>query len=76
MNLEASVSCIPESPDVIIILFVFCLSQGHQRAVACESQSKETAKNIRHNVHIVECDQSSSDDESTEVYAAEMVWPK
>jgi hypothetical protein len=27
-------------------------------------------------VHIVECDQSSSDDESTEVYAAEMVWPK
>jgi hypothetical protein len=31
---------------------------------------------ICHNVHIVECDQSSSDDESTEVYAAEMVWPK
>ena len=30
----------------------------------------------RHNVHIVECDQSSSDDESKEVYAAEMVWPK
>jgi hypothetical protein len=27
-------------------------------------------------VHIVECDQSSSDDESTEVYVAEMVWPK
>jgi hypothetical protein len=24
---------------------------------------------------IVECDQSSSDDESTEVYTAEMVWP-
>ena len=31
---------------------------------------------MRHNVHIVECDQSSSDDESAEVYAAEMVWPK
>jgi hypothetical protein len=44
--------------------------------LACESQSKETAKTIRHNVHIVECDQSSSDNESTEVYAAEMVWPK
>jgi hypothetical protein len=44
--------------------------------LACESRSKETAKTIRHNVHIVECDQSSSDDESTEVYAAEMVWPK
>jgi hypothetical protein len=44
--------------------------------LACESRSKETAKTIRHNVHIVECDQSSSDDESIEVYAAEMVWPK
>jgi hypothetical protein len=38
--------------------------------LACESRSKETAKTIRHNVHIVECDQSSSDDESAEVYAA------
>jgi hypothetical protein len=44
--------------------------------LACESRSKETAKTICHNVHIVECDQSSSDDESTEIYAAEMVWPK
>jgi hypothetical protein len=44
--------------------------------LACESRRKETAKTIRHNVHIVECDQSSSDDKSTEVYAAEMVWPK
>jgi hypothetical protein len=44
--------------------------------LACENRSKETAKIIRHNVHIVECDQSSSDDKSTEVYAAEMVWPK
>jgi hypothetical protein len=44
--------------------------------LACESQSKETAKAIRHNVHIVECDQSSSDDESKEVYVTEMVWPK
>jgi hypothetical protein len=54
----------------------FTLAQLHQRALACESRSKETAKIIRHNVHIVECDQSSSDDESAEVYAAEMVWPK
>jgi hypothetical protein len=44
--------------------------------LACESRSKETAKTIRHNVHIVDYDQSSSDDESTELYAAEMVWPK
>jgi hypothetical protein len=54
----------------------FTLAQLHQRALAYESRSKETAKTIRHNVHIVECDQSSSDVESTEVYAAEMVWPK
>jgi hypothetical protein len=44
--------------------------------LAYESRSKETAKTVRHNVHIVECDKSSSDDESTEVYTAEMVWPK
>jgi hypothetical protein len=44
--------------------------------LAYERRSKETSKTIRHNVHIVEYDQSSSDDESTEVYAAEMVWPK
>jgi hypothetical protein len=54
----------------------FTLAQLHQRALACESRSKETVKTIRHNVHIVECDQSSSDDESTEVYAAEIVWSK
>jgi hypothetical protein len=42
----------------------FTLAQLHQRALACESQSKETAKTIPHNVHIVKCDQSSSDDES------------
>jgi hypothetical protein len=34
----------------------FTLAQLHQRALACESRSKETAKTIRHNVHIVECD--------------------
>jgi hypothetical protein len=44
--------------------------------LACESRSKEIVKTIRHNVHIVGCDQSSSDDESTEAYAAEMIWPK
>jgi hypothetical protein len=52
------------------------LAQLHQRALAYESRSKETSKAIHHNVHIVEYDQSSSDDESKEVYAAEMVWPK
>jgi hypothetical protein len=54
----------------------FTLAQLHQRALACESRSNETTKTIRNNVHIVECDQSSSDDESKEVYATEMVWPK
>jgi hypothetical protein len=55
---------------------IFTLAQLHQRVLACESRSKGTAKTICHNVHIVECDQSSSDDESKEVYAAEMVWAK
>jgi hypothetical protein len=48
----------------------------HQRALACENRSKDTAKAARHNVHVVECNQSSSEDESKEVYAAEMIWPK
>jgi hypothetical protein len=54
----------------------FTLAQLHQRALACESRSKELAKMVRHDVHIVECDQSSPDDESKEVYVAKMVWPK
>jgi hypothetical protein len=29
----------------------FTLAQLHQRALACESRSKETTKTIRHNVH-------------------------
>jgi hypothetical protein len=55
---------------------IFTLAQLHQRALACESRSKETAKAIHHNIHRVECDKSSSDEESIEVYAAEMVLPK
>jgi hypothetical protein len=31
---------------------------------------------VNHDVQVIECDQSNSDDESKEVYAAEMVWPK
>jgi hypothetical protein len=49
------------------------MAQGHISLL--ESRSKETTKTIRHSVHIVECDQSSSDNESEEVYMAEMVWP-
>jgi hypothetical protein len=45
----------------------FMLAQLHQRALACESRIKEIAKTVRHDVHIVQCDQSSSDDESKEV---------
>jgi hypothetical protein len=54
---------------------IFTLAQLHQRALACESRSKATVKTIHHNIHIVECDQSSSDDESKDVYIVEMVWP-
>jgi hypothetical protein len=44
--------------------------------LACESRIKDTTEAVCHNIHVVECDQSSSDDESEEVYAAEMDWPK
>jgi hypothetical protein len=52
---------------------VFTLAGLYQRALACERRSKDATKAIRHNVHVVECDQSSSGDESKEMYAAEMV---
>jgi hypothetical protein len=42
----------------------FTLAQLHQRVLSCESRRKGTAKVVRHNVHVVECDQSISDDES------------
>jgi hypothetical protein len=54
----------------------FTLAQLHQRALACESRSKELAKTVCHDVHVIECDQNSSNDESKVVYATEMVWPK
>jgi hypothetical protein len=44
--------------------------------LACESRSKDTAKTVHHNVYVVECDQRSSDGESTEVYVAKTIWPK
>jgi hypothetical protein len=52
------------------------LVQLHPSALACESRSKDTIIVVHHNVHVVECDQSISNDESKKVYAAEMVWPK
>jgi hypothetical protein len=47
----------------------------HPQALACESGSKDTSKMTRHNIHIVDDDESSSDDESPEVYTAQLVWP-
>jgi hypothetical protein len=44
--------------------------------LACESRSKELVKIVHHNVHIVEHNQSSSDDEPKEVYTAKIVWPE
>jgi hypothetical protein len=46
----------------------------HQRALVCESRSKVTSKGTRHNVHIVQCDESSSEDESPGIYVVELVW--
>jgi hypothetical protein len=52
------------------------LAQLLQKALACESRSKELVKTVHHNVHIVEHNQSSLDDEPKEVYTAEIVWPE
>jgi hypothetical protein len=52
------------------------LAQLHQRALACESRCKDTAKAVRHSIHIVDCNQCSSDDEPQAVYTDELVWPK
>jgi hypothetical protein len=54
----------------------FTLAQLHQSALSCESRSKELVKTVHHNVHIIEHNQSSSNDEPKEVYTAEIVWPK
>jgi hypothetical protein len=45
----------------------------HQRALACESQFKETLKSITRTIHLVERD--SLDDEPADVYIAELIWP-
>jgi hypothetical protein len=45
----------------------------HQRALACESQSKEVSKSASHKMHLVGRD--NSDDESTDVYTTKLVWP-
>jgi hypothetical protein len=52
----------------------FLIAQLHQRALACESQFKETSKSVARTIHLVERD--SSDDEPADVYTAELVWPK
>jgi hypothetical protein len=51
----------------------FSIAQLHQRALACESRFIETSKSIARTIHLVERD--SSDDEFTDVYTAEFVWP-
>jgi hypothetical protein len=54
----------------------FTLAQLHQKALACESRYRDTTKAVHHNIHIVDCNMSRSNDEPQEVYVAEMVWPK
>jgi hypothetical protein len=40
--------------------------------LACESRSKEASKSASHKMHLVRRD--NSDDESADVYTAELVW--
>jgi hypothetical protein len=51
----------------------FLLVHLHQRALTYESRSKEASKSASHKLHLVGCD--NLDDESTDVYAAKLVWP-
>jgi hypothetical protein len=51
----------------------FLLVHLHQRALTCESRSKEASKSPSHKLHLVGCE--NSDDESTDVYVADLVWP-
>lgn len=56
--------------------FNFHASSVTPEGFGLEKPKQDTAKVVRHNVHVAECDQSSSNDESNEVYASEMVQPK
>jgi hypothetical protein len=51
----------------------FSLVHLHQRAMTCESRSKETSKSTSHKMHLV--GYTNSGDESTDVYTTELVWP-
>ena len=55
----------------------FTINQFHQRALAIESRSRDSKEDHRHhraNVHDVDYDSESSNDDSNDVYAAEFVW--
>jgi hypothetical protein len=52
----------------------FTLAQLHQRALAYENRSKDNSKGTHHMVHIIECDESGSKDESPQIYVAKLVW--
>lgn len=52
----------------------FSSTQLHQRALACESRSKKTSESTVHNMHLVDHNDSSSDDESKDMYVAKLVW--
>jgi hypothetical protein len=47
----------------------FTLAQLLQKALVCESRCKDTSKAVRHSIHTVDCNPSSSGDEPQEVYA-------
>jgi hypothetical protein len=51
----------------------FSIAQLHQRALTCESRFKETSKSATRTIHLIERD--SLDDESTDVYTVEFIWP-
>ena len=67
-------SCIKERLEVYNF---FTITQVHQRALAIESQSKESQESHRHHrssVHALDCNSDCSDDESKDVYTTEFIW--
>ena len=53
----------------------FTVTQVHQRTLAIESRSKESHRHHHSSVHALDCNSDCSDNESKDVYAAELIWP-
>jgi hypothetical protein len=51
----------------------YSVAELHQRTLVCESRCRETSKSVGRTIHLVERD--NSDDESTDICTAKLIWP-